>query len=230
MYCSDYNVTYLFSVGTISRDSLTLPPAVLPATSGGKDDDLLPETSSLTSQSSHNLSTDSAVAPAQKYSSNNIEETSKISQLAQKDESHSSRVTVPLQEPDVIASTKNTNTANNISGMNFDGGVESSVPVPVAPPRRKKKSKPQTPRTLTVSNVVNIISFVSFTLNMLLRSLTLQLTVQLHSFSIVTLPSITCINTEHTVYMLYFFPSHHLQKKDIHSHHLFQAQPAQSSH
>ncbi|PNE09436.1 hypothetical protein B7P43_G00138, partial [Cryptotermes secundus] len=140
--------------GTIGRDSATLPPAVLSTTSGGKDDDSLPETASLTSQSSHNLSTDSALAAAQKYPKNDREGTSKISQSFEKDEaSQSLLVTVPLQEPDVIASTKNTNTCNNINGKSFDGGLESSVPVPVAPPRRKKKSKPQTPRNLTVSNI-----------------------------------------------------------------------------
>ncbi|XP_069669048.1 WD repeat-containing protein 44 isoform X2 [Periplaneta americana] len=137
------------TVGTISRDSQTLPPSVLPTASVGKDDDSLPETSSLTSQSSHNLSTDSAVTPAQKCGNNEREETSKVCQLVRDDQNeqpHSSQMTVPLQEPDVIASTKN---VNNINGISFDGGMESSVPVPVAPPRRKKKCKPQTPRTLT---------------------------------------------------------------------------------
>lgn len=154
-----------FSVGTIGRDSATLPPAVLSTTSGGKDDDSLPETSSLTSQSSHNLSTDSALAAAQKYPSSDREGTSKISQSFEKvDVSQPLLVTVPLQEPDVIASTKNTNTCNNINGKSFDGGLESSVPVPVAPPRRKKKSKPQTPRNLTVSNIQNIIFLLSFIL------------------------------------------------------------------
>lgn len=153
-----------FSVGTISRDSVTLPSAVL-STSGGKDDDSLPETSSLTSQSSHNLSTDSALAAAQKYSSNDREGTSKTSQLFEKDEaSQPVLVTVPLQEPDVIASTKNTNTCNNINGNSFDGGLESPVSIPVAPPRRKKKSKPQTPRSLTVSNIQNVIFLFSCTL------------------------------------------------------------------
>jgi hypothetical protein len=137
---------------------VTLPPAVLPTTSGGKDDDSLPETSSLTSQSSHNLSTDSAVAAVQKYCSNGREGTSKASQLITKDDvSQPLHVTVPLQEPDVIASTKNTNTSYNISGKSFDSGLESAVQVPVAPPRRKKKSKPQTPRSLTVSNIQTII-------------------------------------------------------------------------
>lgn len=141
---------------------MTLPPAVLPATSGGKDDDSLPETSSLTSQSSHNLSTDSALAAAQKYCSNGREGMSKTSQLIKKNEVlQPLHVTVPLQEPDVIASTKNSNTSYNINGKSFDGGLESSVPVPVAPPRRKKKSKLQTPRSLTVSNIQNIIFFLS---------------------------------------------------------------------
>jgi hypothetical protein len=138
---------------------------VLPTTSGGKDDDSLPETSSLTSQSSHNLSTDSAVAAVQKYYSNGREGTSKASQLVKKDEeSQPLHVTVPLQEPDVIASTKNTNTSYNINGKSFDGGLESTVQVPVAPPRRKKKNKPQTPRSLTVSNARNITFVLSFTL------------------------------------------------------------------
>ena len=159
------NVSFLFSVSSTSRDNVTLPPAVLPTTSGGKDDDSLPETSSSTSQSSHNLSPDSAIAPAQKCSNNDREETSKLLHLVNKrEESQSSLVSIPLQEPDVIASTKNANNSNSINGMSFDGGVESSVPVPVAPPRRKKKNKPPTPRSLTVSNVLNIIGMLSFTL------------------------------------------------------------------
>jgi hypothetical protein len=139
------------TVSSTGRDSVTLlPPAVLPTTSGGKDDDSLPETSSSTSQSSHNLSPDSAIAPTQKCSNNDREETSKLLHLVNKhEESRSSLVSIPLQEPDVIASTKNANNSNSINGMSFDGGVESPVPVPVAPPRRKKKSKPQTPRSLT---------------------------------------------------------------------------------
>lgn len=167
MYASAPNAVYLFPVGTVGRDSLTLPPAVLPTTSGGKDDDSLPETSSLTSQSSHNLSTDSAVPPAQKYFSNDREEASKNTQLVQRDdESQSSQGTVSLHEPDVIASVKNSDRSSNDNGMSFDGGEESSVPlpVPIAPPRRKKKSKPQTPRSLTVSNATNIISFLSYVL------------------------------------------------------------------
>ncbi|XP_011307374.1 WD repeat-containing protein 44 isoform X2 [Fopius arisanus] len=44
---------------------------------------------------------------------------------------------VVLQEPDVIASTKNNGKS-----------IESQEVVPVAPPRRKKKSKPQTPTDL----------------------------------------------------------------------------------
>lgn len=137
---------------------------MLSTTSGGKDDSL-PETASITSQSSHNLSTDSALAAAQKYPNNGREGISKTSQSFEKDEaSQSLLVTVPLQEPDVIASTKNTNTCNNINGKSFDEGLESSVPVPVAPPRRKKKSKPQTPRNLTVSNIQKVIFLFSFTL------------------------------------------------------------------
>jgi len=164
-YMLDPNVSYLFSVSSTGRDNVTLPPAVLPTTSGGKDDDSLPETSSSTSQSSHNLSPDSAIAPAQKCSNNDTEETSKLLHLVNKrEESRSSLVSIPLQEPDVIASTKNANNSNSINGMSFDGGVESSVPVPVAPPRRKKKNKPQTPRSLTVSNVLNIIVILSSTL------------------------------------------------------------------
>jgi hypothetical protein len=138
---------------------------VLPTTSGGKDDDSLPETSSSTSQSSRNLSPDSAIAPAQKCSNNGREETSKLLHLFKKsEESQSSLVSVSLQEPDVIASTKNANNSNTINGKSFDGGGESSIPVPVAPPRRKKKSKPQTPSSLTVSNVLNIIVILSSTL------------------------------------------------------------------
>jgi len=138
------------TVSSTGRDNVTLPPAVLPTTSGGKDDDSLPETSSSTSQSSHNLSPDSAIAPAQKCSNNDTEETSKLLHLVNKhEESRSSLVSIPLQEPDVIASTKNANNSNSINGMSFDGGVESSFPVPVAPPRRKKKIKPQAPRSLT---------------------------------------------------------------------------------
>jgi len=164
-YMLDPNVSYLFSVGSTGRDNVTLPPAVLPTASGGKDDDSLPETSSSASQSSHNLSPDSAIAPDQKCSNNDREETSKLLHLANKhEESRSSLVSIPLQEPDVIASTKSANNSNSINGMSFDGGVESSVPVPVAPPRRKKKSKPQTPRSLTVSNVLNIIVILSSTL------------------------------------------------------------------
>lgn len=155
-YMLDPNVSYLFSVSSTGRDNVTLPPAVLPTTSGGKDDDSLPETSSSTSQSSHNLSPDSAIAPAQKCSNNDREETSKLLHLVKREESRSSLVSIPLQEPDVIASTKNANNSNSLNGMSFDGGVESSIPVPVAPPRRKKKSK-QTPRSLTVSNVLNLI-------------------------------------------------------------------------
>lgn len=139
------------TVSSTGRDSVTLlPSAVLPTTSVGKDDDSLPETSSSTSQSSHNVSPDSAIAPTQKCSNSDREETSKLLHLVNKHEdSRSSLVSIPLQEPDVIASTKNANNSNSISGMSFDGSVESSVPVPVAPPRRKKKSKPQTPRSLT---------------------------------------------------------------------------------
>jgi hypothetical protein len=162
---SDPNVFYLFSVSSTGRDNVILPPAVLPTTSGGKDDDSLPETSSSTSQSSRNLSPDSAIAPAQKCSNNDGEETSKLLHLVKKHEdSQSSQVPIPLQEPDVIASTKNANNSNSINGMSFDGVVESSVPVPVAPPRRKKKSKPQTPSSLTVSNVLNIIVILFCTL------------------------------------------------------------------
>lgn len=161
MYTSTPNAVYLFSVGTIGRDSLTLPPAVLPAASGGKDDDSLQETSSLTSQSSHNLSTDSAVASTQKCFSSDGEEASENSQSIQKDEEPQSlQVTDPLQDPDVRASMKHTNNTSNINGMSFDRGVESSVPVPVAPPRRKKR-KPQTPRSLTVSSILNIIFLLS---------------------------------------------------------------------
>jgi len=165
-YMLDPNVSYLISVSSTGRDSVTLlPPAVLPTTSVGKDDDSLPETSSSTSQSSHNVSPDSAIAPTQKCSNSDREETSKLLHLVNKHEdSRSSLVSIPLQEPDVIASTKNANNSNSISGMSFDGGVESSVPVPVAPPRRKKKSKPQTPRSLTVSNVLNFIVILSSTL------------------------------------------------------------------
>jgi hypothetical protein len=155
------NAVYLFAVGTIGRDSLTLPPAVLPTTSGGKDDDSLPETLSSTSQSSHNLSTESAIAPTQKYFSSDREEASENFQSVQKDaESQSSQVAVPLQDLDTKTNTKHSNNTSNINGMSFDGGTESSVPVPVAPPRRKKR-KPQTPRSLTVSNVLNIISILS---------------------------------------------------------------------
>ncbi|GFG30888.1 hypothetical protein Cfor_07452 [Coptotermes formosanus] len=138
------------TVSSAGRDNLTLPPAVLPTTSGGKDDDSLPETSSSTSQNSRNLSPVSAIAPAQECSNNGRDETSKLLHVVKKsEESQSSLVSVPLQEPDVIASTKNANNSNTINGLSFDGGGESSVPIPVAPPRRKKKSKPQTPSRLT---------------------------------------------------------------------------------
>ncbi|PSN32751.1 hypothetical protein C0J52_23326 [Blattella germanica] len=111
----------------------------------------LRETSSLTSQSSHNLSTDSAVAPAQKSSSTDREEitinSSQSARRGDQDKFHqSTHATVPLQEPDVIASTKSSNVMN---GLSLDGSVETSVPVPIAPPRRKKKTKQQTPRTFT---------------------------------------------------------------------------------
>lgn len=153
MYISTPNIVYLFSAGTIGRDSLTLPPAVLPTASGGKDDDSLPETLSLTSQSSHNLSTDSSAAATQRCFSIDRAETSKDSLSVQKvEESQTSRVTVPLQDQDVRANMKHTNNTNNINGISFDGSVESSVTVPIAPPRRKKR-KPQTPRSLTVSNI-----------------------------------------------------------------------------
>jgi hypothetical protein len=164
-YPLDPNVSYLFSVSSAGRDNLTLPPAVLPTTSGGKDDDSLPETSSSTSQNSRNLSPVSAIAPAQECSNNGRDETSKLLHVVKKsEESQSSLVSVPLQEPDVIASTKNANNSNTINGLSFDGGGESSVPIPVAPPRRKKKSKPQTPSRLTVSNVLNIIAVLPSTL------------------------------------------------------------------
>ena len=48
-----------------------------------------------------------------------------------------------LQEPDVIASTK-----NNISKSSESSGTSK---VPIAPPRRKKKSKAQTPSEHVVS-------------------------------------------------------------------------------
>lgn len=164
-YMSNANVSYLFSVISTGRDNVTLPPAVLPNTSVGKDDDSLPETSSSTSQSSRNLSPDSAIAPAQKCSNNDREEATKLLHLVKKhEESQPSLVSIPLQEPDVIASTKNANNSNSISGMGFDGGVESSVLVPVAPPRRKKKNKTQTPRSLTVSGVLTIIVILCCTL------------------------------------------------------------------
>lgn len=51
---------------------------------------------------------------------------------------------VMLQEPDVIASTK-----NNVKPI--ENAQDFTLPsMPVAPPRRKKKSKPQTPTDLTV--------------------------------------------------------------------------------
>lgn len=60
--------------------------------------------------------------------------------------------TVMLQEPDVIASTKNNGKSNEDITM---------VGIPVAPPRRKKKSKVQTPsdlavRYLLIYNIVTV--------------------------------------------------------------------------
>lgn len=52
---------------------------------------------------------------------------------------------VVLQEPDVIASTKNNGKPIEIAAVT--SGVSGA---PVAPPRRKKKSKPQTPTDLAV--------------------------------------------------------------------------------
>ncbi|XP_051155787.1 WD repeat-containing protein 44 isoform X2 [Leptopilina boulardi] len=60
-----------------------------------------------------------------------------------------------LQEPDVIASTKNNNINNNNNNNNNNNGKSAdsqngSIPkVPVAPPRRKKKTKIQTPTELS---------------------------------------------------------------------------------
>lgn len=44
-----------------------------------------------------------------------------------------SKTVVPLQEPDVIASTKSGNSRNNVSS-------DQQQNIPVAPPRRKKKN------------------------------------------------------------------------------------------
>lgn len=57
--------------------------------------------------------------------------------------------TVMLQEPDVIASTKNNGKSNEDITM---------VGIPVAPPRRKKKSKVQTPSDLAPSTTESALS------------------------------------------------------------------------
>lgn len=64
--------------------------------------------------------------------------------------SHSqSDKTVMLQEPDVIASTKNN------GKLTEDVAISG---VPVAPPRRKKKTKPHTPTDLTVRYIIIMIN------------------------------------------------------------------------
>ncbi|XP_023288748.1 WD repeat-containing protein 44 isoform X2 [Orussus abietinus] len=63
-----------------------------------------------------------------------------------------SSTTMLLQEPDVIASTKN-------NGKPIKNSQDVSQPVvPVAPPRRKKKLKPQTPSDLAPSVAVASVS------------------------------------------------------------------------
>lgn len=57
--------------------------------------------------------------------------------------------TVMLQEPDVIASTKNN------GKLTEDVAISG---VPVAPPRRKKKTKPHTPTDLTVRYIIIMIN------------------------------------------------------------------------
>ncbi|XP_049785199.1 WD repeat-containing protein 44 [Schistocerca cancellata] len=104
------------------------------------------ETSSLLSQGSHthiSVNTERRMGAAGKAGSAPSLTTS-ASQHFPREERQGS---LPLQEPDVIASTKGN---GKISDVKTADSV--AVPVPVAPPRRKKKAKAQAPKTLSPPN------------------------------------------------------------------------------
>ncbi|XP_066993067.2 WD repeat-containing protein 44 isoform X2 [Anabrus simplex] len=121
-----------------NRESQTQLASALSKSSLFKDDDSVSETSSLHSQTSHSLASGAGIMLKKQtlVCGDNVISSSDVC-LTQKEE-HAPQI---LQEPDVIASTKNLN--NLVSGH-----VENNTP-PVAPPRKKKKSRTQTPRTLT---------------------------------------------------------------------------------
>ncbi|GLH13600.1 Protein will die slowly [Gryllus bimaculatus] len=125
--------------GSVSRDSSSQISSTLSGPIVSKDDDSVSDTSSLQSQTSHMLSSNTTVTSVQP----SLTSSGTVSTiLLPVDYSSQSQVCVPLQEPDVIASTKSVNNIPNNNGS-------SEMSAPVAPPRRKKKCKIQTPCTLS---------------------------------------------------------------------------------
>lgn len=123
------------------RESQILTVATPSGSFAGKEDSVS-ETSSLQSQSSQSqasthITSGFKVSAKADSAPNLVSSTSQHFLEKQK--------IVPLQEPDVIASTKNS--SNN--GKSLDSIAEACVPI--APPRKKKKGNMKTPHSITVS-------------------------------------------------------------------------------
>lgn len=122
---------------------------------------LLPERSlvkaaSITALSSNSL--DSASTSSNKYTQYT---TLTFSTGTAQNESKSEKACLPLQEPDVIASTKTSNSKSSSTKQNIVSASSplhnpSIVDAPIAPPRRKKKNK------ICSTNLALTVRYVTF--------------------------------------------------------------------